>query len=53
MKDFKRLVIDIDKKIFEIDGEDVSKAKSLKVQVESGTVTIQLEQEYIGVVVPF
>lgn len=49
----KTITIDLEKKIFKINGEDVSKAKSIKIDVTQEGVSVVVEKVYFGQVTPF
>lgn len=53
MENLKTITIDLEKRIFKINGEDVSKAKSMKIDVTPEGVSVVVEKEYFGQVTPF
>ena len=53
MENLKTITIDLEKRIFKINGEDVSKAKSMKIDVTPEGVSVVVEKEYFGQVHPF
>lgn len=53
MENLKTITIDLEKRIFKINGEDVSKAKSMKIEATPEGVSVVIEKEYFGQITPF
>lgn len=53
MENLKTITINLEKRIFEINGEDVGKAKSMKIDVTPEGVGVVIEKEYFGQITPF
>ena len=53
MENLKTITIDLEKRIFRINGEDVSEAKSMKMEATPKGVSVVIEKEYFGQITPF